>query len=181
VDVVVAGAGPVGLSPAVGLARAGHSVLVLEKEPGTSEHSRAPLIWPRTLEILDGLEIVDRLLDEEIALSRIELWDADQDRVLFEGDLGELGGETGFPHLLICPQSTTERLLHEALKDAPSGDVLFSAEVVDLRQTNGMVKTRYESEGVNRVGGGLTAHVLPHSRAYGSVHGGSSYGGSQQH
>jgi len=32
---------------------------------------------------------------------------------------------------------------------------------------------------VNRVGGGLTAPVLPHHRAYGSVHGGFFYGFNQ--
>ncbi|RUJ67278.1 hypothetical protein IPC325_33225 [Pseudomonas aeruginosa] len=29
--------------------------------------------------------------------------------------------------------------------------------------------------GIDRVGGGLTAAVLPHHRAYGSVHGGSGH------
>jgi hypothetical protein len=41
---VVVGAGPVGLNPALSLADADRSVLVLEKGPTTSDHSRAPII-----------------------------------------------------------------------------------------------------------------------------------------
>jgi flavin-dependent dehydrogenase len=58
-DVVVVGADPVGLSLALGLARDERSVLVLEKEPGTSEHSRPPIMWPRTQEGLsEGTRVV---------------------------------------------------------------------------------------------------------------------------
>jgi hypothetical protein len=41
-------------------------VLVLEKELGTSEHSRAPIIWPRTQEVLSGLGGLGRLEQESI-------------------------------------------------------------------------------------------------------------------
>jgi 2-polyprenyl-6-methoxyphenol hydroxylase-like FAD-dependent oxidoreductase len=59
-DVIVIGAGPVGLSLALGLARKGVDVLVLEKEPGTAKHSRAPAIWSGTQKILTGLSVMDR-------------------------------------------------------------------------------------------------------------------------
>lgn len=48
-DVVIVGAGPVGLALAFGLARVGLDVLVLEGNSSTAEHSRAQLIWPRVL------------------------------------------------------------------------------------------------------------------------------------
>jgi 2-polyprenyl-6-methoxyphenol hydroxylase-like FAD-dependent oxidoreductase len=60
--VLIVGAGPVGLSLALGLARGGVQSVVIEKNASTSEQSRAPGIWSRTLEIFDGWGVVDELL-----------------------------------------------------------------------------------------------------------------------
>lgn len=68
-DVIVVGAGPVGLSLALGPGRAGKSVLVLEKAPYFSEHSRAATLWPRTQEILSDLEVLDRFTEQGISVS----------------------------------------------------------------------------------------------------------------
>ena len=51
-DVLVVGAGPVGLTTAAGLARAGIRVLVVEKHSGTSIFPKAVGVRPRTMEIL---------------------------------------------------------------------------------------------------------------------------------
>jgi 2-polyprenyl-6-methoxyphenol hydroxylase-like FAD-dependent oxidoreductase len=51
-DVLVVGAGPVGLTAAAGLARAGIRVLVVEKHSGTSIFPKAVGVRPRTMEIL---------------------------------------------------------------------------------------------------------------------------------
>ena len=52
---IVAGCGPVGLTAALCLARAGVRVLALEKRAGLGTASLASTIHPPTLEILDGL------------------------------------------------------------------------------------------------------------------------------
>jgi 2-polyprenyl-6-methoxyphenol hydroxylase-like FAD-dependent oxidoreductase len=146
-DVVVVGAGPVGLSLALGLAREGTSVTVLEKEPDTSEHSRAPIVWPRTQEVFSEVGVLGAFLDAGIVRSRIRLWDVDRDRPLLRVPLEELRDETPCPQLLICPQSTTERILCEALEAEPSATVCFSAEVADLTPVNGRVAVHYERGG----------------------------------
>lgn len=136
-DVAVVGAGPVGLSLALGLARAGRSVRVLEKEASTAEHSRAPAVWPRTQEVLAELGVVERFLERGTILPEIELWDADRDRRLFRVSLGELSRETDYPHLLILPQSVTEELLLEAVEREPSSEVRFDTTVVGVEQGDG--------------------------------------------
>ncbi len=146
-DVVIVGAGPVGLSLALGLARAGRAVLVLEKEAGTSEYSRAPAIWPRTQEILSGLGVIDRMLAGAIVLRRGELWDADRRRVLLRLPFEELADETPFPQLMILPQSQTERILYEALASHSHAEVRFTAEAATLDQDDSHVTVTYRRGG----------------------------------
>lgn len=147
-DVAVVGAGPAGLSLALGLARAGRSVLVLEKEPGTAERSRAPAIWPRTQEVLAGLGVIRAFLAEGIVLPAVELLDADRGRPLLRLPLEELAGETPYPQLLILPQAATERLLAEAVGRQPTAELRFSAEVVGLEAAGERVTVRYLRDGV---------------------------------
>jgi 2-polyprenyl-6-methoxyphenol hydroxylase-like FAD-dependent oxidoreductase len=62
-DVLVVGAGPVGLALACGLARAGTCVRIVEQRAGKAETARATTIAPRTLEVLDDLGVVGAALD----------------------------------------------------------------------------------------------------------------------
>lgn len=133
-QLIIVGAGPVGLSVALAMARKEYRVLVLEKEAGTAEHSRAPAIWPRTQEILADLGVVDRLTKAGIVLSSLEMYDVDRGKRLFRAPLARLTRQTNYPQLLILPQSRTESLLLEALKEQASATVRFSSEVTDVRE-----------------------------------------------
>lgn len=133
-DVAVVGAGPVGLSLALGVARAGRSVCVLEKESSTAEHTRAPVIWPRTQEVLAEFGGVERFLEQGMVLSELQLWDADHDRTLLRLPFRELSDETDYPQVLILPQSVTERLLLQAVELEPSAEVWFDTEAVEVMQ-----------------------------------------------
>ncbi len=142
-DVVIVGAGPVGLALALGLAREGRDVLVLEKEPSTAERSRAPAIWPRTQEVLADLGVIGTFLDAGIVMPEVELWDADRGKVRFAAPIHELAGETSYPHLLILPQSRTEALLLDAVRAQPTAEVRFSSAVTGLEQGADSVRVRY--------------------------------------
>src|SRR5882672_2018095 len=63
VDVVVVGAGPVGLLTALGLAKAGASVTVIEAEPRINDSPRAAIYFPTTLRILDRLGLLPDVLE----------------------------------------------------------------------------------------------------------------------
>lgn len=149
-QVVVVGAGPVGLTLALGLARASREVLVLEKEPGTAEHSRAPAIWPATQEVLARLDVLPRFLDAGLCLTELRLHDADRGGVLVTLPIHELAHETPHARLLILPQAETQRLLLAALRSLPTVTVLFSAEVRDVTQDGAGVTVRYRVGGRDR-------------------------------
>ncbi|MEU5696170.1 FAD-dependent oxidoreductase [Actinosynnema sp. NPDC020468] len=109
-DVVVIGGGPAGLTTAAEAARAGARVVVLEKRTGDT-HSRAGVIQPRVLELLDARGLMERF---RAAAGR---WRPD-----FEVPLYMYAGLPGlrydqldsrFPYALILPQMTTEHLLAE--------------------------------------------------------------------
>jgi 2-polyprenyl-6-methoxyphenol hydroxylase-like FAD-dependent oxidoreductase len=63
--VAIVGAGPVGFLSALGIARAGMPVTIIEAESGINDSPRAAVYFPNTLRILDGLGLLADV--EEVA------------------------------------------------------------------------------------------------------------------
>jgi hypothetical protein len=61
--VLIAGAGPVGLTLAMALKRLGIAVRVVDKATSRTDKSQALVIWPRTLELLDIQGCAQAFLD----------------------------------------------------------------------------------------------------------------------
>ena len=60
VDLLIIGAGPVGLTLACESIRHGLSVRILDERESASIHSKAQLVHARTLELLDDMGVSDR-------------------------------------------------------------------------------------------------------------------------
>ncbi|WP_329142058.1 FAD-dependent monooxygenase [Streptomyces sp. NBC_01456] len=114
-EVIVAGGGPVGLLTAALLDAAGVSVEVLESKARQSEHSKAAVMHPRTLEVLTVLRTEDgrRLSDVLVSLGRTE---PVAYFAVLPDPLDYTGLDTPYPFLLVIPQATTERVLAEHLQ-----------------------------------------------------------------
>ncbi|MDR6144033.1 2-polyprenyl-6-methoxyphenol hydroxylase-like FAD-dependent oxidoreductase [Microbacterium foliorum] len=63
VDVLIAGAGPTGMTLAIDLARRGHTVRVIDASDGSFDGSRAKGVQPRTLEVLEDLGALQQVLE----------------------------------------------------------------------------------------------------------------------
>jgi 2-polyprenyl-6-methoxyphenol hydroxylase-like FAD-dependent oxidoreductase len=114
-EVLVVGAGPVGLTMACELARHGVPCRIVDASPGPTEQSRALAIHARTLEVFEDLGIVDEVLAKARKAHGVAAFSSDGSRIMhITFDLEGL--ETPYPYTLILPQGETERLLVERLK-----------------------------------------------------------------
>jgi 2-polyprenyl-6-methoxyphenol hydroxylase-like FAD-dependent oxidoreductase len=145
-DVLIAGAGPVGLVLALALHRRGVAVRVLEKRETLSTASRASTFHPPTLEALDELGVWTALRHGGVRVDRI-LWrrtDSDGAATL---DLGMLADETRFPFRWHREQQHITPALLAAL---PAGTVLFNAGVEAMQQDSAGVTLHATDGGTHR-------------------------------
>jgi len=148
VPVVIVGGGPVGLSLALGLARHGVRSVLLEKNPTTSETSKAPGIHVRTREIFRLWGIEERFLEAGELVETLTIHSVVPGRrPLYEIDFTEVDDEADRPGLLILEQGETERLLLEAVEETGLCDVRFGAEVVGLTQDRPGATVRVRENG----------------------------------
>jgi 2-polyprenyl-6-methoxyphenol hydroxylase-like FAD-dependent oxidoreductase len=146
--VAIVGAGPVGLSLALGLARNGVRSVLLECKQTTSERSKAPGIHVRTREIFRQWGIEERFLEAGTLTHTLTLHSpVPARRPLASIDFSELDGEADLPGLLILEQGHTERLLLEAVRESGMCDVRFATEVVGLEQGAGRARLTLRSVG----------------------------------
>ncbi len=113
-EVLVVGAGPVGLTMACELARHGVPCRIVDENPGPTDQSRALGIQARTLEVFEDVGVVDEVLARARKIHGVAAF-ADGRRIThMTFDLEAL--ETHYPYGLILPQGETERILVDRLK-----------------------------------------------------------------
>jgi len=114
-DVLIAGAGPTGLTLALWLAHSGIRARIVDKEaqPGTT--SRALAVQARTLELYRQIGLADAVLERGLRFAEGNFWV--KARRIAHIRLGAMGvGISPFPFIVIFPQDEHERLLIERLQ-----------------------------------------------------------------
>ena len=76
-DVLIVGAGPTGLALATSLQKAGVDHMLVDALPSGLNTSRAAVIHPHTLEMLEQLGVVDNLRAHGLPLNRFTIRDRD--------------------------------------------------------------------------------------------------------
>lgn len=138
--VLIVGAGPVGLALALDLIRQGIAVRIVTADKGepTSLHSRAIVMWPRSLELLRRVGVSEELAASGHHISAVKFF-VDR-RQLAAADLSQLP-DTPYPFGLMIPQHRTERILREALVRA-GGTVETEVKLVGLETSGGLPVAR---------------------------------------
>jgi len=111
--VAIVGAGPTGLTLACRLAAEGVPFVLLDRLPQGANTSRAAVVHSRTLEVLERLDVTERMLANGIVVPIFTV--RDRDRVLARVPFDWL--PTRYPHTLMIPQQVTESILVERLRE----------------------------------------------------------------
>jgi len=111
-EVLVVGAGPVGLATALFLQHYGVRLQIIDMHQRTTQHSYALAIHPRTLQILEETGLAGALINAGRKLTKVAYYEGRERRV--EIDYSRL--TSTHPHLLVIRQSVLERTIEEALR-----------------------------------------------------------------
>jgi 3-(3-hydroxy-phenyl)propionate hydroxylase len=132
-DVLIAGAGPVGLTLAAALSEFGISTLILEPTLELSTAWRASTFQPSTLELLESLGCTPKMLELGLVAPTYQIRDR-QVGVLAEFDLSEIADRTRYPFRLQLEQYKYSQILIDRLQSSSSNTLLRGLSVTDVSQ-----------------------------------------------
>jgi len=112
-DVLIVGAGPVGLTLAASLRQLGVDHVLIDRNNAVRPGSKAAAIQPRTLEYLDHIGVGDRLVKAGDRGRGFRLHDREQ--ILLSASYDNL--DTPYPYVLLISQQTTEQHLLRRLEE----------------------------------------------------------------
>jgi 2-polyprenyl-6-methoxyphenol hydroxylase-like FAD-dependent oxidoreductase len=144
-DVLIVGAGPVGLFLATECARRGLRWCLVEAHAAQSVHSKALAIFPRTLEILDMAGLVDPFMAVANRVTSVAVVTHGRTlaRMRFAPE------ESPYPLIAMVPQNITERLLVEQLQRR-GGGVEYNTAFVSANQHDDHVDVTLDQDGEDR-------------------------------
>jgi 2-polyprenyl-6-methoxyphenol hydroxylase-like FAD-dependent oxidoreductase len=105
-EVLVVGAGPVGLAVAASLAGHGHDVTVVDRQAAAANTSRAAVVHARTLEMLERIGVSKRLTGLGIHAPQFSIRDGDRELMPVRFD----GLPTEYPYTLMVPSRPSTSL-----------------------------------------------------------------------
>ncbi len=142
--VIIAGAGPAGLLTAIGLARAGTRVTILEAGDKLNENPRALVYHYPVLPHLDRLGV----LDDCIAAGFVRqdfAWRVHSSGEMIRWNLSCLNGTTPHPYALHLHQGELSAVLARHVAKLPKIDLRFSSRLTGAEQTDGGVIARIDT------------------------------------
>lgn len=145
VQVLIAGAGPVGCVAATYLAQRGIDVMLVEAGANCAQDMRASTFHAPTLEMLHTLGIAERLIETGLK-APVYHWRDRRSGEIISFDMGELSDVARYPFRLQCEQYHLARMLADGLETLPSAKVLFNCRVAHIAQDYSGVSVSLETQ-----------------------------------
>ncbi len=142
IQVLVAGAGPVGLATAYELTRRGVAVRVIDAASGPAETSRAIATHARTLETYEQMGVLDAMLAAGQRIDGFTMFNNGKRLVRLDADYRRF--PTAYPFTLAIEQTTTEAVLRGALADL-GVTIEWGRRLTDLTDTPDGVRVVVQS------------------------------------
>jgi 3-(3-hydroxy-phenyl)propionate hydroxylase len=138
-NVLIVGAGPVGLIAALRLSQAGIPVTIFEKEDRLLDDPRAATTHPATLEMLDEIGMVAEVERQGLVCDEFYFWDRPAGEIVAKFNHRLLADQTKFPYVVQCEQYKMAKIALAMLQDYPDAEVRFSHEVTNVTQDSDRV------------------------------------------
>lgn len=144
--VLIAGAGPVGLSAAAALLAKDVPVCVFEEGSELSLESRASTFHPSTLDMLDDFGVADDLIADGLVAPELQ-FRTPEDGAIARFDFAGIADLTNHPYRLQAEQYKLTRLLHAKLSGTPGYEIHFGQRLERVAQDADGVTVTTNSSG----------------------------------
>ncbi|MBM3526821.1 MAG: FAD-dependent monooxygenase [Alphaproteobacteria bacterium] len=132
-NVVIVGAGPVGLVTANLLADAGIAVSLVETCKDLPRDLRASTFHPPTLDMLERFGVVGLMIEQGLICPTWQFRDRSEG-VIATFELARLSPDTNHPYRLQCEQWRLGEMLYARLRDNPLATIRLGTKAVTARQ-----------------------------------------------
>ncbi|GAA3436701.1 FAD-dependent monooxygenase [Kutzneria kofuensis] len=154
--VLIAGAGPTGLTLGIELARRGIPCRIFERAQRLFLGSRGKGLQPRTLEVFDDLGVLDAIRAGGMPFPKFRLYSGTE--IVWERPLHEMLGieetrpspSVPYPQPWLIPQWRTDEILHDRFVQL-GGKVEFDSEVIGVEQDDDEVRITVRRNGIDEV------------------------------
>ncbi|KAF7300366.1 FAD/NAD(P)-binding domain-containing protein [Mycena chlorophos] len=142
-EVLIVGAGPTGLTCALGLSKRGIPFVIIDAVAAGHNESRAVVVHSCTLETLGAIDesLAHTISADGIRSPTLTALDAKQ-RVLFRVQFDKLADRTKYPYCVLCPQHRVEKHLRQGLG---RHEVYWGRRVVSLQEVHGRYEVVFDS------------------------------------
>jgi len=145
-QIIIVGAGPVGLALAARLEAMAIDCTVIEAEAAPARDLRASTFHPPTLDMLEELGVADALIAQGLPSPTWQIR-VHETSERAEFDLSLLKDDTRHPYRLQCEQHRLVGLFVEKLSRARHVDLRFGSRLVDIVETDDRVEATIERDG----------------------------------
>jgi 3-(3-hydroxy-phenyl)propionate hydroxylase len=145
--VIVVGAGPVGLTTALGLDFYGLPFALFEEDDALSRDTKAGTILTRTLEAFRRYGVADRVLAKALRVDEIGDVERATNTARPSVQVDLLADDTRYPFVINMPQHHLEPILHSAIEERRPGAMHLQHRLTGFRPIDGGVIASFETPG----------------------------------